>query len=142
MKGVEEAMKDTIEEIKEDDEFRELMDSRLPVVVDYWASWCRPCIEMKPLFHKLATKHSKIARFVSVNIGEHPALSKGIRLIPTFTVYSNRKPVGTVVGGDTFEEFESKILTFLKKIKAGSERREGWRQATLTPRRRSSAEVE
>lgn len=137
MKGVEEKMKDTVVEIKKEDGFREMLDSKLPVVVDYWALWCGPCIAMKPIYHKLAIKHSEIAKFASVDIDKHPVLSKDILSIPTFKVYSNGKLVGTIVGGYAFEKFEAKVLRILKKITATTEETRGSRPTTLTPRRRS-----
>ena len=101
--GVEETMNQIVE-VKDEATFRKLLGSKQPVVVDYWASWCRPCIGMKPIFHKLAARHYKIARFASVDVEKHPALAKGVKLIPTFTVQilgrekRNEKKKGERVG--------------------------------------------
>lgn len=123
-------------EVKDNGVFEELLNSKLPVVVDYWASWCGPCLGMKPIFHKLAAKHSKIAKFAFVDIDKHPTLSKDIELIPTFVVYSDGKSVGRIVGGSIFEKFESDILPLIKKAnRTASGEKESWQQTTLTPRR-------
>jgi thioredoxin 1 len=130
----------SILEVKNNGAFKELLNSKLPVVVDYWASWCGPCLRMKPIFHKLAAKHSKVAKFASVNIDKHRALSKSIGPIPTFVVYSDGNSIGRVIGFSVFEKFESHILPLIKKAKTARDEasgRESWRQTTLTPRRGS-----
>ena len=130
----------SILEVKDDRVFNELLNSKLPVIVDYWASWCGPCLRMKPVFHKFAAKHSKIAKFASVNIDEHPTLSKSIESIPTFVVYSDEKSIGMVVGFGVFKKSESRILSLIKKAniaRDASGKKESWRQTTLTPRKGS-----
>lgn len=80
-----------------------------PVIIDFWATWCAPCMQMKPLFEQLAKEFKDQYRFVSVNIDECQQTAKkyGVVSIPTFKVIKNNDVVGTFMGctsKDTFLE--------------------------------------
>lgn len=70
---------------------RHVANSDLPVVVDFWAPWCRPCRRMAPVFELAAKELEARVRFVKVNTDEEPALAlrHGIRGIPTIAIFKN-----------------------------------------------------
>ena len=72
----------------------------LPVVVDFWASWCGPCQMMAPVFNKVAEQLAGKALFVKVNTESEQQLAAqfGIRSIPTLKVFKSGKVVGDMAG--------------------------------------------
>lgn len=60
----------------------------LPIVVDFWATWCGPCMQFKPVFHEAAAKYSSKATFASADVDECKALAEkyGISSIPTVLI--------------------------------------------------------
>lgn len=78
-----------------------------PVIVDFWATWCAPCMEMKPIFEQLAQDFKEQYLFVSVNIdeGEQIAQKYGVTSIPTFKVIKNSAVIGTFMGYTAKESF-------------------------------------
>ncbi len=77
-----------------------VVNSDIPVIVDFWAPWCGPCKMMAPIFNETAQKYPLKALFVKVNTQEHQALGSkyGIRSIPTLVVYKNALEVKRVSG--------------------------------------------
>ncbi|MBP38579.1 MAG: thioredoxin [Dehalococcoidia bacterium] len=78
----------------------EVIDSELPVLVDFWAEWCGPCKQIAPVVEELANEYDGKAKFVKLNVDTNPQTSAkyGVRSIPTLLIFKGGAPVGQVVG--------------------------------------------
>lgn len=88
-----------------------------PVIVDFWAAWCNPCMKMKPIFEQLANELNEQYLFVSVNIDEGPQTAKkyDVTSIPTFKVIKNSTVIGTFMGHIAKESFIEQIDNAIHK---------------------------
>jgi len=77
-----------------------VVNSDIPVIVDFWAPWCGPCKMMGPNFEKSATSFPLKTLFVKVNTENEQNLGArfGIRSIPTLMIFKNGKEVHRVSG--------------------------------------------
>lgn len=77
-----------------------VQQSGLPVVVDFWASWCGPCQMMAPVFQKLAAEMNTQVRFAKVETEAHPQVSMRlhIRSIPTLILFKQGTEVTRTAG--------------------------------------------
>lgn len=77
-----------------------MMQSPLPVIADFWASWCGPCKMFAPTFQASAAKYTNQALHIKINTEENQGLSQqlNIRSIPTLAAYVNGKEVNRVSG--------------------------------------------
>jgi putative thioredoxin len=84
----------------------------IPVVVDFWATWCRPCKTLSPLLEKLAHEAVGSFRLAKVDVDANPnlALQYGIRTVPTVKAFSMTQVVGEFVGLQPEERIRSFVM--------------------------------
>lgn len=78
----------------------DVLNSELPVLVDFWAPWCGPCRMVAPVVEELSQDYAGKVKFVKLNTDENPKVSAqfGIRSIPTLMIFKNGQLVQQVVG--------------------------------------------
>ncbi len=85
---------------------KEVLSSEVPVLVDFFATWCSPCKMMSPVVEELAKEMEGKAKVYKVDTDEEQnlAIKYGIMSIPTFIVFKNGEPVNKAVGMRDKEE--------------------------------------
>lgn len=88
-----------VKKIQSKSEFDSEIASGKLVVVDFFATWCGPCVSIAPLFENLSKVETKVV-FLKVDIDELSDVAEqcGITAMPTFQIYKNKVKVGEVVG--------------------------------------------
>ncbi|CAO5250812.1 thioredoxin [Frankia sp. AgKG'84/4] len=78
----------------------EVLQSEVPVLVDFWAEWCGPCKMVAPVLEEIAAAHGDKLRVVKLNIDENPETARayGIMSIPTMAVFVKGEIDKSIVG--------------------------------------------
>ena len=78
----------------------DVLDAKMPVVVDFWAEWCGPCRMIAPALEELANEYDGKVTVVKINIDENPQTPTkyGVRGIPTLMIFQGGQVAATKVG--------------------------------------------
>ena len=78
----------------------EVLNSEVPVIVDFWAEWCGPCHAVAPVLDKIVEERGDELKLVKVNIDEEPAVASryGIASIPTMILFKDGEPAAAAIG--------------------------------------------
>lgn len=100
--------------IVDDSNFQvEVLDSKLPVLVDFSATWCGPCQRQYPILEKFADDQINRVKVCKIDIDDAPAITAklGIRGVPTLMVFNAGTSVGSKVGMTSLAEMDNLVLT-------------------------------
>ena len=90
---------------------QEVSRADLPVLVDFWASWCGPCRMLSPVIAEIAEEYAGKVKVGKVNVDEQPNLANryGIASIPTVMLFKNGEVVSTSLGYRPKDELETML---------------------------------
>lgn len=92
---------------------QDVLNSNTPVLVDFWAAWCKPCLGLAPKLEEIAQEMGGKVIIAKVNIDENPEMPAkyGVRGIPTLILFKNGQEVEQIVGNQPKEN----IVAMLEK---------------------------
>jgi len=89
----------------------EVLDSKVPTVVDFWAEWCMPCKMLSPIIDELSTNYSEKVKFVKIDVDDNSELATNLQIlsIPVLILFKNGKELKRIVGVNPKEVLQKEI---------------------------------
>lgn len=108
-------MSDAVTHVNDSNFDTEVLQSSVPVLVDFWAAWCGPCRAIAPLLDELAASYAGKLKIVKVNVDENKQTPTkyGVRGIPTLLLFKNGNLEGTQVGLATKAQLAAFVDSYL-----------------------------
>lgn len=93
----------------------DVLHSERPVLVDFWAPWCRPCKAIRPVLEELEQERGERVAFAALDIDRHPEIASRYEVlsIPTVILFEGGEPQATVVGARPRGHFEQAFGAWL-----------------------------
>jgi len=104
-------MAGTVAEVTDNNFQAEVIESEIPVLVDFWAPWCGPCRMVAPVVEEIANERAGELKVVKMNTDENQqtALAFNIMSIPTLILFRNGQPAKTVIGAYPKRRLEAEL---------------------------------
>ena len=113
---LEEFMGANVIKVDEESWDREVIESNKPVMVDFWAEWCPPCLTVAPVFEELADEYCTKIKFAKLDIDDNQRLAGRYQIkgIPTFIVFVNGEEKLRLMGHKPKELFVAELSEWLE----------------------------
>lgn len=104
-------MSESIVNVSDDSFEKDVINSEIPVLVDFWAEWCGPCKMIAPILDEISSEYGKRVTIAKINIDDNQATPQkfGVRGIPTLMLFKNGELEATKVGAVS----KSQLTAFL-----------------------------
>ncbi|UCD55901.1 MAG: thioredoxin [Candidatus Omnitrophota bacterium] len=98
-------------EINENNFKAEVLDSALPVLVDFWAEWCMPCRMIAPVIDQLSRNYKGRVKFVKMNIDNNTQLATNLQIlsIPVLIIFKKGKEIKRIQGANPKSTIQKEI---------------------------------
>ncbi len=96
----------------QDNTFKQVvLEAEKPVLVDFWATWCKPCLIVAPILDELAEEYSDKVNFVNLDVASNAktASNYGVMSLPTLLIFKNGEPVSHIVGARPKSELKKHL---------------------------------
>jgi thioredoxin 1 len=106
-------MSDVIEIHDEENFTNDVLNSELPVLVDFWAEWWGPCKQLSPTVEEVASENQDKIKVCKMDVDSNREIAAkyGIRSIPSLIIFKNGEPAGTEIGALSKQQLEEFINT-------------------------------
>ena len=97
-------------------DFRELVASKKPILIDFFAEWCAPCKTLAPILKKVATEIGDDVKLVKIDVDKNPVLAKKLNIcqVPTIMIYKNETLLWRQSGVITKQQIIKVLKEFIK----------------------------
>jgi thioredoxin 1 len=104
-------MADIVAAVTDNNFQAEVIESEVPVLVDFWAPWCGPCRMVAPVVEEIAQERGEQLKVVKLNIDENQqtAIAFNVMSIPTLILFRNGQPAKTVIGAYPKRKLEAEL---------------------------------
>ena len=104
-------MAEKLLEITKDTFKKEILDSKIPILVDFWAEWCMPCKMIAPVVEELAADYKGKVKIAKVNIDDNTELATDLQIlsIPVLILFKNGTELTRIVGANPKEFIKKEI---------------------------------
>ncbi len=104
-------MAGTVTEVTDNNFQAEVLESEVPVLVDFWAPWCGPCRMVAPVVEEIAKERAGELKVVKLNTDENQqtAIQYNVRSIPTLILFRHGQPAKTVIGAYPKKRLEAEL---------------------------------
>ncbi len=101
----------TVSAVTDDNFQAEVIESEVPVLVDFWAPWCGPCRMVAPVVEEIAKERGEQLKVVKLNIDENQntAVAFNVMSIPTLILFRHGQPAKTVIGAYPKRKLEAEL---------------------------------
>ena len=102
-------------DVTEDSFKTEVLESDIPVLVDFWAAWCGPCRAVAPVLEQIAEEQDGKLRIAKLNVDENPNIAAEYRItsIPAMKVFHNGEVATTIIGAKPKQALEQDLAEYL-----------------------------
>jgi len=110
-------MSGKVMEVNSQDFKTEIIDSKIPVLVDFWAEWCMPCRMIAPIIDELSEDYKGKIKFAKVNMDDNTQLATNLQIlsIPLLILFKNGKEIMRITGANSKPYIQKEVEAALKE---------------------------